>query len=88
MVELHFHDSEFTLLGKSVEGEVDEGATTGTDDEAATEAGPPEESDGGNVGAALVALVVLVVVAFVVRRVLADGDDGVAVPETDVESGV
>jgi len=75
MVELHFHDSEFTLLGKTVEGDPDE-AKTGVDS--------PEEPDGGSgaVGA-LVALAILVVVVFALRRVLAgDGDS----PETDLEA--
>lgn len=77
MVEVHFHDSEFTLLGKTVEHESDDEATTGAE--------PPEEPDGGpGVVGPLVALAVLVVAAFAVRRALAGDDD----PETDLESEV
>lgn len=85
MVEVHFHDSEFTLFGKTVGGEAD-------DETEPTGAGPPEEPDRGTgaVGA-LIALAVLVAIAFAVRRTLGGGDGGdgeAAVPEMDVESGV
>jgi len=82
MVEFHFHDSEFTLFGRSVESE--------DGDESATGTGLPEESDGSSAVGALVALVVLVLVAFAVRRALSGGgsDDSARIPKPDVESGV
>jgi hypothetical protein len=85
MVELHFHDADFTFFAPTWGSDDDTGETVDTaavpEDEDEDDAAAAGDASGPNPLGALVALGVLVLIAFAVRRLVGGDEDQAAVED-------